>query len=77
MYFLKGSTIRRRWSSDEEEALRRGVKKVGPGNWKEIKESEPMLINRSTVQIKDKVYVRVWSIPDLFLSSNDIMSSET
>lgn len=46
---------RKRWTSDEEEALRKAVQKFGPGNWKDIKEFEPMLVNRSTVQIKDKV----------------------
>ena len=78
--FSKGSTIRRRWSSDEEEALRRAVQKVGPGNWKEIKELEPMLINRSTVQIKDKVYVHVCLINTSFFFYHpmiSIMPSET
>ncbi|MCO5604480.1 hypothetical protein L7F22_058646 [Adiantum nelumboides] len=45
---------RRRWTQDEEEALKRALQKFGPGNWKEIKEFEPLLVNRSTVQIKDK-----------------------
>ena len=50
-----GTPARRRWSVEEEDALRRAVNKFGPGNWKEIKEYEPALVNRSTVQIKDKV----------------------
>ncbi|MCO5569873.1 hypothetical protein L7F22_023587 [Adiantum nelumboides] len=45
---------RRRWTQDEEDALKRALQKFGPGNWKEIKEFEPLLVNRSTVQIKDK-----------------------
>ncbi|KAH7433986.1 hypothetical protein KP509_07G096100 [Ceratopteris richardii] len=51
---LAATPARRRWSPDEEDALRRALQKFGPGNWKEIKESEPILANRSTVQIKDK-----------------------
>jgi hypothetical protein len=31
------------------------LQRFGPGCWKEIKENEPALANRSTVQIKDKV----------------------
>ena len=52
---IAGTPARRRWSVEEEDALRRAVNKFGPGNWKEIKEYEPALANRSTVQIKDKV----------------------
>ncbi|KAI5076040.1 hypothetical protein GOP47_0008105 [Adiantum capillus-veneris] len=45
---------RRRWTDDEEDALKRALQKFGPGHWKEIKEYEPLLVNRSTIQIKDK-----------------------
>ncbi|KAJ7517096.1 hypothetical protein O6H91_21G010600 [Diphasiastrum complanatum] len=51
---IAATPARRRWSLEEEEALRRAIQKIGPGNWKEIKESEPALVKRSTVQIKDK-----------------------
>ena len=40
---------------EEEEALRRAIKKFGPGCWKEIKESESILASLSTSQIKHKV----------------------
>jgi hypothetical protein len=50
-----GTPARRRWSAEEEDALRRALQRFGPGCWKEIKENEPALANRSTVQIKDKV----------------------
>ncbi|KAH9567713.1 hypothetical protein CY35_03G039400 [Sphagnum magellanicum] len=49
-----GTPARRRWSAEEEDALRRALQRFGPGCWKEIKENEPALANRSTVQIKDK-----------------------
>lgn len=45
----------RHWTVEEEEALRRAIKKFGPGCWKEIKESEPVLATLSTSQIKHKV----------------------
>jgi hypothetical protein len=50
-----GTLAKRRWSVEEEDALKRALNKFGPGNWKEIKEYEHALTNRSTVQIKDKV----------------------
>lgn len=49
-----GTPSRKRWTVEEEEALRRAIHRFGPGNWKEIKEHEPVFRNRSTVQIKDK-----------------------
>eukprot|EP01018_Ginkgo_biloba_P026442 Gb_23424 [translate_table: standard] len=49
-----GTPGRKRWTIEEEEALRRALQRFGPGNWKEIKEYEPLFRNRSTVQIKDK-----------------------
>ncbi|GLJ55852.1 hypothetical protein SUGI_1199280 [Cryptomeria japonica] len=49
-----GTPGRRRWTVEEEDALRQAVRRFGPGNWKEIKENEPLFRNRSTVQIKDK-----------------------
>ncbi|KAH9317231.1 hypothetical protein KI387_019000, partial [Taxus chinensis] len=49
-----GTPGRRRWTVEEEEALRRAIQRFGPGNWKEIKENEPLFRNKSTVQIKDK-----------------------
>ncbi|XP_002973051.2 uncharacterized protein LOC9637498 [Selaginella moellendorffii] len=42
------------WTISEEDALLRGYQKFGFGNWKAIKESEPLLTNRSLVQIRDK-----------------------
>jgi hypothetical protein len=56
---LTGMQARRRWSAEEEEALRRAVNLFGSGSWKEIKESEPALANRSTVQLKEKVFISV------------------
>jgi hypothetical protein len=50
-----GTAVRRRWSAEEEESLKRSLQRFGPGCWKEIKENEPALANRSTAQIKDKV----------------------
>lgn len=35
--------------------MRRGVSKFGPGSWKEIKEDDVTLANRSVAQIKEKV----------------------
>lgn len=52
---LAGTEAKGRWSSEEEEALRRAVNKFGSGSWKEIKENEPTLSNRSIFQLKDKV----------------------
>ncbi|KAG0604219.1 hypothetical protein M758_10G154000 [Ceratodon purpureus] len=49
-----GMQAKRRWSAEEEEALRRAVNKFGSGSWKEMKENEPALANRSTVQLKEK-----------------------
>lgn len=49
------SSNRRRWSVEEEDGLRRAVQRLGPGSWKEIRESEPVLTNRTAAQIKDKV----------------------
>lgn len=46
---------RQRWSADEEEALREGVKEHGEGYWKKIKESFQALENRSAVGLP---YVR-------------------
>lgn len=46
---------KRHWSVDEEVAVKRGVSKFGAGSWKEIKEGDPTLANRSPVQIKEKV----------------------
>lgn len=45
---------KRHWSVDEEVAVKRGVSKFGAGSWKEIKEGDPTLANRSPVQIKEK-----------------------
>ncbi len=47
--------MRRIWSVEEEDALKRAVQRFGTGSWKEIKESEPSLMNRSIVQIREKV----------------------
>jgi hypothetical protein len=47
--------VRRIWSGEEEDALKRAVQRFGAGSWKEIKDSEPSLMNRSIVQIREKV----------------------
>lgn len=51
------SSIRQQWTLEEEDGLRRGLQKYGPGSWKEIKEHEPVLVNRTAAQIKEKVLV--------------------
>ncbi|CAK9219597.1 unnamed protein product [Sphagnum troendelagicum] len=52
---VPGTTLLRRiWSVEEEDALKRAVQRFGTGSWKEIKESEPSLMNRSIVQIREK-----------------------
>jgi len=43
------SEKRKRWTADEEEALREGVKLHGEGFWKQIKESSQALQNRTAV----------------------------
>lgn len=45
---------RTKFTSDEEDAIRDGVKRFGVGNWKHIKNNDPRLVDRTTVQIKDK-----------------------
>lgn len=57
MHLLLSSGLlsRRHWSVEEEEAVKRGVSKFGPGSWKEIKDDDSALANRSPVQIKEKV----------------------
>jgi len=40
---------------EEEEAVKRGVNKFGPGCWNEIKADDSTLADRSAVQIKEKV----------------------
>jgi hypothetical protein len=46
---------RRRWTEDEDNALKRGVEIFGAGNWKAIKERfSTVLCNRQTVQMKDR-----------------------
>lgn len=54
---LTESSNRQRWSLEEEDGLRRGLQKYGPGSWKEIKELEPVLVNRTPAQIKEKYRV--------------------
>uniref|UniRef100_A0A7I4FD07 Myb-like domain-containing protein n=1 Tax=Physcomitrium patens TaxID=3218 RepID=A0A7I4FD07_PHYPA len=51
---ILGSSPTQLWSAEEEEAVKRGVIKFGPGSWKEIKEDDSTLANRSAVQIKEK-----------------------
>ena len=45
---------RTKFTTDEEDAIRDGVKRFGVGNWKHIKNNDPRLVDRTTVQIKDK-----------------------
>lgn len=45
---------RNKFTHDEEEAIREGVKKFGVGNWKHIKANDRRLNARTSVQIKDK-----------------------
>jgi hypothetical protein len=45
---------RTKFTPDEEDAIREGVKRFGVGNWKYIKENDSRLDARTTVQIKDK-----------------------
>eukprot|EP01031_Cornospumella_fuschlensis_P026377 gene26377-31872_t len=56
------NSSRTKWSYDEEEALREGVKRYGVGKWREIK-SDPdfaaVLKKRDPVQLKDK-YRNLW-----------------
>ncbi|XP_024363029.1 uncharacterized protein [Physcomitrium patens] len=42
------------WTAEEEEAVKRGVNKFGHGSWKEIKENDSALTNRSAMQLKEK-----------------------
>ncbi|KAG0599265.1 hypothetical protein M758_12G138900 [Ceratodon purpureus] len=51
---ILGTPSKRLWSIEEEEAVKRGVSKFGPGSWKEIKEDDVTLANRSVAQIKEK-----------------------
>lgn len=55
LHFTGGTPSKRLWSVEEEEAVKRGVSKFGPGSWKEIKEDDITLANRSVAQIKEKV----------------------
>ena len=49
---------RRRWTEQEDNALKLGVKEEGVGNWKEIKALFPEILhNRTTVQLKDRFRV--------------------
>uniref|UniRef100_A0A0E0DNR1 MYB transcription factor n=1 Tax=Oryza meridionalis TaxID=40149 RepID=A0A0E0DNR1_9ORYZ len=48
---------KQKWTSEEEEALRRGVLKHGPGKWRTIQkdpEFSPVLSSRSNIDLKDK-----------------------
>ena len=48
----------RRWSTEEEEALRRAVTRFGSVScWKEIKENEPALANRSLLQLSGSAFL--------------------
>ncbi|EEF43178.1 uncharacterized protein LOC8261339 [Ricinus communis] len=47
--------IKRRWSVEEEDALREGVQKYGRGNWKVILSSKrDIFVGRTEVDLKDK-----------------------
>lgn len=46
---------KQKWTSEEEEALRAGVKKHGTGKWKDIQkdpEFNPFLSSRSNIDLK-------------------------
>jgi hypothetical protein len=43
-----------RWSKEEEEAVREGIKSFGIGNWVKIRDHNGQLNHRTGVQIKDK-----------------------
>uniref|UniRef100_A0A2P2L4E1 MYB transcription factor n=1 Tax=Rhizophora mucronata TaxID=61149 RepID=A0A2P2L4E1_RHIMU len=48
---------KQKWTAEEEEALRAGVAKHGPGKWKNIQkdpEFNPFLFSRSNIDLKDK-----------------------
>ncbi|CAO2166112.1 unnamed protein product [Urochloa humidicola] len=48
---------KQKWTQDEENALRRGVKKHGAGKWRTIQkdpEFSPILSSRSNIDLKDK-----------------------
>eukprot|EP00271_Cylindrocystis_brebissonii_P005845 TRINITY_DN1817_c0_g5_i1.p1 TRINITY_DN1817_c0_g5~~TRINITY_DN1817_c0_g5_i1.p1 ORF type:complete len:382 (-),score=90.50 TRINITY_DN1817_c0_g5_i1:603-1748(-) len=48
---------KQKWNADEEQALRAGVEKYGPGKWRAIQkdpEFGPFLTQRSNVDLKDK-----------------------
>uniref|UniRef100_A0A453F985 Uncharacterized protein n=1 Tax=Aegilops tauschii subsp. strangulata TaxID=200361 RepID=A0A453F985_AEGTS len=48
---------KQKWTSEEEEALRRGVLKHGAGKWRTIQkdpEFSPVLSSRSNIDLKDK-----------------------
>lgn len=48
---------KQKWTSEEEEALRNGVKKHGAGKWRTIQkdpEFSPVLSSRSNIDLKDK-----------------------
>ncbi|KAM5547329.1 single myb histone 4-like [Rosa sericea] len=48
---------KQKWTSEEEEALRAGVRKHGTGKWKDIQkdpEFNPFLSSRSNIDLKDK-----------------------
>lgn len=48
------------WTAEEEEAVKRGVNKFGHGSWKEIKENDSALTNRSAMQLKEKAIFLSW-----------------
>ena len=50
----KDPSKKRKWTPQEEEALRKGVKEHGVGFWKKICENSPALKNRTQVDCKDK-----------------------
>uniref|UniRef100_A0A2P2L4F7 MYB transcription factor n=1 Tax=Rhizophora mucronata TaxID=61149 RepID=A0A2P2L4F7_RHIMU len=48
---------KQKWTAEEEEALRAGVAKHGPGKWKNIQRDpdfNPFLFSRSNIDLKDK-----------------------
>ena len=63
---------KQKWTSEEEEALRAGVKKHGTGKWKNIQrdpEFSHLLFSRSNIDLK-VIFTHLLPIPSLFSFSS-------